>query len=123
MLVRYIIQDDLSQSKKATNLIESLTSDAPAFISTIVLVELNWVLKRNYKVSKNDRIKTLENLITLSVFEIEEFELCFRSLKLFKQGKADFSDYLIKTSAENAGFKTVITFDKDALAEDGFKSP
>ena len=123
ILVRFIMQDDPVQSEKANNIIGSLTPGNPALITMVVLCELNRVLMKSYKISKKDRIKTLKNLFTLSVFEIENFEVCLAALKLFKNGKADFSDYLIKKSAENAGYKTVITFHKDALAEKGFELP
>ena len=44
VLVRYIMQDDAKQSPKATKLIESLTVDAPGFLSLVSVVERGWVL-------------------------------------------------------------------------------
>lgn len=43
VLVRYIAQDDSKQSPKATRLIESLTADAPGYVSVVSMVELVWV--------------------------------------------------------------------------------
>jgi predicted nucleic-acid-binding protein len=42
VLVRYIAQDDAKQSPRATTLIESLTVDAPGYISVVSVVELVW---------------------------------------------------------------------------------
>jgi predicted nucleic-acid-binding protein len=46
VLVRYIAQDDNTQSPLATKLIEALTSSRPGFVTTVVLVELVWVMQR-----------------------------------------------------------------------------
>jgi predicted nucleic-acid-binding protein len=44
VLVRYIMQDDATQSLKAAKLMESLTVDDPGFVSLVSVVELGWVL-------------------------------------------------------------------------------
>ncbi len=123
VLVRYIVQDDKTQAHKANRLIESLTPDDPGFIGTLVLCELNWVLKAVYKIPKPARLSTLENILSVSAFEIENIDLCIKALQAYKTGKADFSDYLIRETAVRAGCVSVVTFDKNALKEKGFSSP
>ena len=44
VLVRYIMQDDAKQAAKATKLIESLSPDAPGFVTLVSVIELVWVL-------------------------------------------------------------------------------
>jgi predicted nucleic-acid-binding protein len=44
VLVRYIMQDDVKQAAKATKLMESLSAQAPGFITLVSVVELVWVL-------------------------------------------------------------------------------
>ncbi len=95
----------------------------PAFISCIVLCEISWVLKSVYKISKKDRIKTLQNILSVAVFNIEQIECCLKALKLYEAGTADFSDYLIQQIAWMQGYKTVLTFEKNALKTSGFKNP
>jgi len=112
VLVRYIIRDDKSQTRKADIIIEQLTVDVPAFISCIVLCELNWVLKTTYKVSKADCIETLNNVFSIAVFDVERQGECMAALREYETGAADFSDYLIQNIAEQVGYDTVITFDK-----------
>ena len=121
VLVRYIAQDDKEQAKKATKVIESLTPEEPAFISGIVLCELNWVLKSFYKMPKKDRLATLQDILSVSVFDIEGLAESLRALKLYETGKADFSDYLIQQIAQQKGYDTVVTFDKNAQKGKGFK--
>ncbi|MCB1563913.1 MAG: type II toxin-antitoxin system VapC family toxin [Alphaproteobacteria bacterium] len=121
VLVRYIMQDDKAQAKKASTVIEGLTSDSPAFISGIVLCELNWVLKSFYKMPKKDRVDTLQDILSVAVFDVEALESCIRALKCYEQGKADFSDYLIQDIGRIHGYETLVTFDKDAQKSKGFK--
>ena len=123
ILVRYIVQDNKIQAQKATKAIESLTPEMPAFISCIVLCEVNWVLKSVYKISKKDRIKALQNILSVAVFNIERLESCLKALKLYEAGPADFSDYLIQQIAWKEGCESVLTFDKKANKSPGFKSP
>ena len=53
VLVRYIVQDDVEQSKIASRFIEGLISSSkPGFVNQIVLCELVWVLKRAYHYDK-----------------------------------------------------------------------
>ena len=123
VLVRYIVQDDKAQTKKATQAIEGLGVDSPAFISCIVLCELNWVLTSFYKVPKKDRIEALQGVLSVAVFDVERHGACLKALKLYDSGVADFSDYLIQQIAAQEGYNTVLSFDKKALKSSHFKSP
>lgn len=123
VLIRYIVQDDKLQAGKAGKIIEALDKDAPAFISCIVLCEINWVLQSAYKISKAERIKVLMGIITTSVFTVERSEACLKALRLFEQGQADYSDYLTQQIALQEGYDTVLTFDQKALKSRGFQSP
>lgn len=121
VIVRYLTQDDRRQAMRASAAIEGLTAQSPAFISCIVLCEVNWVLQTAYGLSKVEIIAILEQMLAMAVFEIERADLCRKALKLYEDGKADFSDYLILRTAEAEGCSHVLTFDKNALKTEGFK--
>jgi predicted nucleic-acid-binding protein len=122
VLIRYIIQDDPEQGQKASEAIEQLTIQNQGFISCIVLCELNWVLKTAYKISKNERIATLQKIFSVPVFDIENLDCCLKALRRYGKGKADFSDYLTQQIAEQHGYKNLLTFDQKAAQETGFQS-
>ena len=63
VIVRYIAQDDPNQSPQATRLIESLTADAPGYVSIVCVVELVWVLTGCYASSKAEICQVLEALL------------------------------------------------------------
>ena len=123
VLVRYIVQDDKTQARQASKVIEGLTPDRPAFISCIVLCEINWVLRTAYKIAKSECVETIKNILSVAVFDIERLEPCLAALRQYEAGQADFSDYLIQNIAKQEGYDTVLTFDKKALKYTQFQSP
>lgn len=122
VLIRYVVEDDPEQAEKATEAIEQLTPEKQGFISCIVLCELNWVLKTAYKISKSERVATLQKILSVPVFDIEQLDCCLKALRSYEKGKADFSDYLIQQIGEKHGYKTLLTFDQKACRETGFQS-
>ncbi len=123
ILVRYIVQDDKEQAAHAAQVIEQCTPQHPAFISCITLCEFHWVLAATYGVSKSDRMKTLDTILSIASFEIEQITCCIKALNAYRDGRADFSDYLIREIAQAHGFDKVITFDRNALKSEGFHAP
>jgi predicted nucleic-acid-binding protein len=123
VLVRYIVQDDKEQAHKASALIERLSSDHQAFISCIVLCEVNWVLKSAYKIPKQECVAVLRRILSVSAFDIERLACCMKALRRYEKEHADFSDYLIYEIAKDEGYDSVITFDRTAQNSDGFAQP
>jgi predicted nucleic-acid-binding protein len=123
LLVRYIVQDDAKQAAKASAVIDRLSADNQAFISCIVLCELNWVLKSAYKITKEDRVTILRRVLAVSVFEIERLACCIKALRRYETEQADFSDYLIHETALAAGYAVVVSFDEKACKSLGFVQP
>ncbi|WP_027710373.1 PIN domain-containing protein [Zooshikella ganghwensis] len=117
VLVRYIAQDDPKQSKIATELIETkLSDDVPGYITAIAVVEVFWVLKRSYKVEKENLIDILSKLLTTKKFVIENHREVWRALRVYQKGNGDFSDALIATLSLNNDCAVVYTFDKKACS-------
>ena len=121
VLVRYIAQDDPVQSPKATRLIESLTADDPGYVSLVSVVELVWVLTGCYSSSKAEICVVLETLLRTKEIIVENADVVWRALRLFKANNADFSDCLIERSASDAGCGYTATFDQGAVKNCGMK--
>jgi predicted nucleic-acid-binding protein len=83
---------------------------------------LNWVLKTAYKISKSERVATLQKILSIPVFEIEQLDCCLKALRSYEKGPADFSDYLIQQIGERHGYRILLTFDQKASRETGFQS-
>ncbi|OGT00975.1 MAG: twitching motility protein PilT [Gallionellales bacterium RIFCSPLOWO2_12_FULL_59_22] len=122
VLVRYLAQDDKSQSAAAGRLIErELSQETPGFVSLIVLVETVWVLESCYGSSRADIAAVLERLLRVKQLKIQDAETAWRALRLFLSCKADFSDCLIERLGHANGCLHTATFDKVAAKSAGMK--
>ena len=119
VLVRYIMQDDPKQSPKAVKLIESLTVDAPGFVSLVSVVELGWVLSSCYALNRGQWAQTLELLLRTKEIVVDQADQVLSALRAFKAGSADFADCLIERSAASAGCSRTVTFDAGAARTAG----
>jgi predicted nucleic-acid-binding protein len=114
VLLRYILQDDRSQSSKATEFIESLTASEPGFVTLICISELYWVLDHTCKQSKAEISAVIEYLITSDSILLQDELLVSHALISYSIGNADFDDCLIAQCALASGCSAVFTFDKTA---------
>lgn len=121
VLVRYIMQDDAKQSRRATRLIESLSADDPAFIPLVALVELVWVLSSSYDLDRAQVAQALDALIRSRELRIDRADLVVQALRRFSAGSADFADCLIERLASDAGCAETLTFDVAAARSAGMK--
>lgn len=121
VLVRYVAQDDAKQSQRATRLIESLTVDSPGYVSLVSVVELVWVLSGCYAASRDDITAVLDTLLRAKELVIADADAVWKSLRLFKQSKADFADCLIERCATAAGCDHTATFDRNAAKHCGMQ--
>ncbi|MBI5751465.1 MAG: type II toxin-antitoxin system VapC family toxin [Hydrogenophilales bacterium] len=115
VLVRYIAQDEATQSARATRFIENeCSASAPGFVGLIVLVEVVWVSESCYGATRAEIAEIVRRLLSIKQLVVQDAEICWQALRLFESGKADFADCLIERSANAAGCKRVMTFDKQA---------
>lgn len=113
ILVRYITQDDARQSRIANGLIEGQCSRAnPGRISQVVLCELTWVLSRAYGYDKQQLLGLLDQLLITAELEVENEPLARQALAAWRDGTADYSDYLLALSNQAAGCDVTYSFDR-----------
>lgn len=125
LLVRWIVNDDPRQVSQVRQLFANLKADQVFFVSLIVLVELAWVLRRNYGYTLRDVAYAIDRLCTTRFLEIEEQALVMQGLDRLLNDNADLADALIAALNVQAGCATTYTFDKSASKIPGmtFLSP
>ena len=115
VLVRYIAQDDSSQSPRATKFIERQCSpDNPGFISLITLAEVVWVSESCYGATRDMVAKLVRQLLGTKQLVVQSAEVAWKALRLFEAGSADFADRLVNQVSKDAGCDMTMTFDKSA---------
>jgi len=121
VLVRFMVDDDPHQSSKAERvLVESHVSREHLFISLPALCELVWVLRSGLNQSKENIVSVLQSLVNDDLFRIESEREVISALESYRQGKADFADYLIGQLARKAGCRDTVTFDRALKGSPGF---
>ena len=122
VLIRYLTQDDLVQSAKATEILERrLTPKDPGFVSVVAMVEIVWVLDRAYGLTAQEIATAVERLLQVGVLAIENEQEVFTAMVALKQGQGSFADALIAELGARAGCTRTLTFDRKALRLPGFE--
>ena len=112
VLVRYLIQDDPAQALLASKLIEeNCSKHSPGRLSLVVLCELVWVLSGAYRYPKKTILEALGQILITSELEVEIEQVARLSLDAYKNGAADYADYVIGFSNKTSGCVVTYTFD------------
>lgn len=115
VLVRYIMQDDVEQSRLATQFIEKQCSaDEPGFVNAIVLCELVWVLESVYECSRAAIASVLEKILRVQQLHVHESPIIWSALRGYKNEAADFADHYICSLNSHNNCEYTVTFDKKA---------
>lgn len=115
VLVRYLTEDDETQSVKAIELIDKYTgTNGAIFINNIVVCELIWVLERGYKYSKEEVITVLKSILTTVEFCFEDHKILWVSATEYAVSAGDFADILIGQLNSQNDCTQTFTFEKKA---------
>lgn len=119
VLVRYLTQDDAKQAALATRFIETdLSPRQQGFISTVVLVELCWVLQSLYSVSATELLDMTDDLLISRNLQIEHRDAVQAALQTLRAHPAvavGLSDALIAHVGQAQGCSHTVSFDKGAV--------
>lgn len=118
VLVRVLADDDEVQAARARELFDSA---AAIWLSSIVLVETWWVLKRHYRIAAEEIAGAFDLLID-SESIVTENPAAVRAALIATRKGADFSDALIAASARTAGASATFTFDNGAIMNAGMEA-
>jgi predicted nucleic-acid-binding protein len=125
ILVRFLTDDEPTQSGITRRLIEAAEAEGDTFhISILVLAELVWVLRGGrHAFSRAEVADALDAILDAAVFEIQSRDLVRRAAAAFRAGPAEFSDYLIGEIDRRSGCTATLTFDRRLAAAEGFEVP
>ena len=107
VIVRYLVWDDQAQAEAAARAIEQ--ADA-VVLSTVVLCEVVWVLRRAYRCNAGKVASVLRRLIESCTVEVDQ-PLAEAGLAMLAAG-GDFADGVILAEARRARCAHLVTFDR-----------
>ena len=119
VLVRLCVRDNADQVDAALKLLSG-ARPASVRVSVVVLAELAWTLLRRYRFDRAALIATMENLLSRVELDIEGRSAIVTALQWYREGNADFADYLIAALNCDAGATPTYTFDEKATSSPAF---
>ena len=133
VLLRYLLEDDVNQSLKATQLI---ANNEEVLITDVVLVETTWTLRgKKYQLNKSELVAVIQALFQEPNIYFEDGQAVWQALNDYRKAKpakgkeADFADALIVNKARYIAskqgqiFNGSYTFDLAAQKLSGAKAP
>lgn len=121
VLVRYLTLDHAEQSARATEEIERAADRGKLLFTTdVVLCELVWVLDRAYGYTRAEIVRALEGLLRAAQLRFSDPAVLWGAWADYREGPADFSDYLVGRKGIEAGCATTVTFDQSLDGAPGF---
>jgi predicted nucleic-acid-binding protein len=111
VLLRAALQDDPSQSPKATRLLEE---SERVIVSRHALCEFVWVLSRSYKLPQAEIATAISKLLKSKNVIADEVSIN-AGLRAMEAG-ADFADGVIANEGQWLGGETFVSFDKKAVS-------
>ena len=121
VLVRFLVRDDESQFEMARKLIKrEVTAGRRVFVSQLVLLEIEWVLRSRYDLSKVEIIAAISGLLDATDVQFEDEPAIEAALFVWKESTVDFADCLIGAQNKRLGCRATATFDLRAAKLSGF---
>ena len=121
VLVRFLVRDDESQYEKARRLIRrEVIAGRRVFVSQLVLLETEWVLRSRYGMRKVQITGAISGLLDATDIQFENEPAIEQALFTWKDSTADFADCLIAAQNKRLGCSATATFDAKAAKLPGF---
>jgi predicted nucleic-acid-binding protein len=121
VLVRFLVRDDEAQFERARDLIESeVAANEPVFVSLLVLLETEWVLRSRYQLVKAEILAAFSRLLDSADLTFEDEISIESALYVWKDSPAQFADCLIGARHRACGCRATASFDAEAAKLSGF---
>jgi predicted nucleic-acid-binding protein len=114
VLIRHLVKDDPQNAERARRFLDQRSPDDPAFISTTVVIEIIYVLRRKYGVGRAEIIRILETLLRSRDISIQSAASLRRALADAEEANTDLADAIIAHTAIDAGCDGTVTLDRRA---------
>jgi predicted nucleic-acid-binding protein len=115
ILVRFMVRDDEEHFQKAQRLIKrEVGAGEDVFVSLLVLLETEWVLRSRYGLQKTEIEEAIAGLLDATEIQFEDEAAIEETLYIWKDNLADFADCLIGAHNRRLGCRATATFDARA---------
>jgi len=107
-LLRLILNDNKNQREEVVKLLRK----NEVLVVVQVVCEMEYVLRKVYKIDREDICLFLDKILTIKQVIFEEKQVLLETIKLFREKNVDLVDAYLWVRAKELG-TTVFTFDSD----------
>ena len=122
VVLRYLLQDDPAQSRKANRLIDGLSPENRGFISVATTLEIVWVLRSLFKFTPKQIAAQVEQVLASDALALQNEQQVFEAAFALKRGLGEFEDALIGSINAWAGCSETVTFDRRTSRLSSFRA-
>lgn len=123
VLVRLLVLDDQEQSRRAQQVVQrALVREQIVWVSLLVLIETEWVLRSRYGMDKPVVLGLMIDLLESRELTFEDEAAIEEALHDWKESRCGFADCLIFARNRRVGCEATVTFDKHAARLPGGQS-
>jgi predicted nucleic-acid-binding protein len=101
--------------RASTRFVNVAAADEPCIVNPVVLAEFAWTLARNFKKKRHEVARLIDGVLSMDDLEVPFRRAARGALSAYRDGKADFPDYLLAAINADLGCASTATFDRDAL--------
>ncbi len=122
ILIRFLLNDDKKQGELVKNLLLKAEKNGISFfVSSVVLLEIIYVLDSVYEFSRSDILDALNCLLSMSVLSFEHTVSIQTLIAAGNKNPVELEDMLIGLISKESGCASTITFDKKATKSELFE--
>ncbi|HUH48974.1 MAG TPA: type II toxin-antitoxin system VapC family toxin [Mycoplana sp.] len=114
ILLRLFLQDDPGQSEKVAALLKQLPEIGPGYVSCITLMEFAWFLRRRIRLSRDDVMEGISDMLDSQDIQLEDEHIVELTLAEMTRSNAEFADVFIALRNRDAGCITTKALDAKA---------
>lgn len=115
VFIRFFVKEDEKHFFECSGIMQRMRrGEIRGYINSLVLAEVNWVLKTFYRFSKKDILYALQSIISLPNLWIDDRNDPAKAVFLYQRHNVKFIDAMIASHALVADWKIpVISYDSD----------
>ena len=114
VLLRFLMDDDSEQNRRARDFMAIRTIDDPAYVSARVLAETVWLLRKRPGFPCVSILDLLRQLLAAAELVIEHGKDLDLRVEKAETLRADLSDHWVVWAVGKAGCPKTVTFDRKA---------
>jgi predicted nucleic-acid-binding protein len=120
VILRLFDRSDAAQTAAIERLLEDEANTDGFLVNPIVLAEFAWTLDRSYRLDRATIADHLDRILQASEFIVPFMDEAVAAASRYRDGPADFADYLFSEINHALGCTTTFTFDRAAGKGDRF---